>query len=153
MNSARGLAILVALVCSNASGAELPCASAERQLRDVAGNLSSTLWECTRSSRVCVAVSYPESRVVSAASIRELPAEGSAQFAMLQSPAGEEPAVCLVGLYSGGSAAAWLFRGWKIVAGKPVPIEGMEKEQMNNDAVPPRAIGNAVYGAYVKARK
>jgi len=153
MGKRFGLSVIFATLGFSAIGAELPCVAVQSQLRDVAGDVPSSFWACTRTSRVCIAVFYPESRVVSAASVRDLPADGAASFGVVQSPAGEEPALCLAGVFSGGSAAAWNFQGWSISAGKPVMVDGMDKSQMNSDAVPPRTLGNAIYGAYVKARK
>lgn len=145
--------VLLLLFSCLAAGAELPCVTAEREIRDVAADVPKSFWDCTRTSRVCIALFYPDVKVLRAVAVRELPVDGSASFGIVQSAVGEEPAVCLAGAYSGGSAAAWLFQGWKVENGKLAPIDGMEKTRMNSDAVPPRTLGNAIFGAYVRARK
>jgi hypothetical protein len=142
-----------ALVADAAFGAELPCVIAERELRDAAADVPASFWQCTRTSRVCLVRFYPDTEVLRAAAVRDLPSDGAVNFGIVQSAAGDQPAVCLVGAFSGGSAAAWLFDGWEIQGGRPVPLKGMDRTQMNSDAVPPRTLGNAIYGAYVKARK
>jgi hypothetical protein len=96
---------------------------------------------------------YPDIEVLRAAAVRELPRDGTVNFGIVQSAAGDQPAVCLVGAFGGGSAAAWLFDGWEIEGGRPVPVKGMDRTQMNSDAVSPRTLGNAIYGAYIRAKK
>lgn len=147
------VAVLLALLGESAAAAELPCVAAARELRAEAVEVPNSFWDCTGTSRVCVALFYPSVDVVRANSVRELPNNGSANFGIVQSNAGDEPALCLVGAFSGGSAAAWIFQGWKIEGGRPVPLRGMEKSRMNSDAVPPRALANAIYGAYWRSRK
>jgi hypothetical protein len=148
------ISIFLASLCAGlAAAVELPCVAAERELRELAGDVPMSLWECARTSRVCTVLSYPEVEVLRAGSVRELPTNGSATLGIVQSGVGDQPVVCLVGIFSGGSAAAWLFMGWKIEGGRATSIEGMEKSRMNSDSVPPRALGNAIYGAYVRSRK
>ena len=154
--NARHLAVIVIALASAAAGAaSLPCASFERELRALApggAEVPAGLIACVHTSRVCV-LSFPEGKILRAEAVRELPVEGSSILGVVQSPAGEQPAVCLVGTYSGGSAAGWVFDGWTIVEGKVVPIRGMERSQLNSDAVPPRTLGNAIYGAYARSKK
>jgi hypothetical protein len=146
--------ILLASLCAGPVAAvALPCVAAERELHELAGDVPLSLWECARSSRVCTVLFYPEAKVLRAGSVRELPTDGSATLGIVQSGAGDQPGVCLVGIFSGGSAAAWLFMGWKIEGGKATSIEGMEKSRMNSDSVSPRALGNVIYGAYERSRK
>jgi hypothetical protein len=147
--------IAIALSVGAVAAAEMPCVSVERELRALGpggADVPPAFLECARKSRVCV-LTFPDSQVLRAESLRELPADGASSLAIVQSPPGEQPALCLVGTYSGGSAAAWSFEGWNVSAGAAAPIRGMERARLNNDSVPPRTLGNAIYGAYARAQK
>jgi len=58
--------------------------------------------------------------------------------------------VCLVGSYSGGSAAAWQFSAYKIVDGVAVAFDGMDKAYAQGDAVPPKAAALMTYEMFDK---
>jgi hypothetical protein len=150
------LGLAITLLATGASGAaEYPCASVQGEIRDLAsasGDLSPRLLQCTRTSRVCV-ITFPDVGVLGAESVRDLPIENASSFGVVQSAPGDRPALCLVGTYSGGSAAAWSFQGWKVEGGRGIPIEGMQRARLNNDSVPPRTLGNAIFGAYARSRK
>ena len=59
---------------------------------------------------------------------------------------------CLIGRYSGGSAAAWLFEGWQVESGKAKYLEQFATTKLNSDAVPPDALLAIMLKAYKRAR-
>jgi hypothetical protein len=154
--STRSCLITAMALCANvASAGALPCTVVQNDLQKLGPDGASAppqLLECVRTSRVCV-LTFPEGTVIRANSVRELPTDGASSMGVVQSPADEDPGVCLVGTYSGGSAAAWVFDGWKVSAGRAVSVSGMDKSRMNSDSVPPRALGNAIAAAYGRASK
>ena len=134
------LALALLLSARALSAAELPCVSVERQLRAIVSSsiaVPPAFLECVRSSRVCV-LSFPEGNVLRADSIRQLPTEGASYLGIVQTSGTEVPALCLTGVLSGGSSAAWLFAGWTTGEAMPKEIPGMNRGTLNSDAVPPR---------------
>jgi hypothetical protein len=145
----------VLLAAAATHAAELPCVSAERELRETSApsvRAPAQFFECLRTSRVCVLL-FTDNQVLRADAVRDLPTEGESAMAVVQSAPADQPALCLAAVFSGGSAAAWLFEGWKIESGKPVELVSMGKARMNNDVVPPRTLGNAIAGAYARFGK
>ena len=148
----RYLLLLGMSFCGLASASGLPCAMTEKELRSElsgVGNVPTEFYACARSSRVCV-LTFPEGTTLSASTVRELPAAGASSIGIVQSGSGQDPALCLVGIFSGGSAAAWNFVGWREQNGRVTSLPSMSKAVLNNDSVSPRALGNAIYGAYAK---
>jgi hypothetical protein len=143
------------LLCGPTSASGLPCAVAEKELRSelsAMGSVPTEFYACARSSRVCV-LTFPEGTTLSASAVRELPAVGASSIGIVQTGSGQEPALCLVGIFSGGSAAAWNFVGWREQNGRVTSLAGMPKAVLNNDSVSARTLGNAIYGAYAKFEK
>ena len=144
-------AVLALVFVNAASAASLPCAIAEKEIRktltDPLNPAPEDFFACARSRRVCM-LSSPA--IMAADSIQQLPYEGDATIGLVQSGRTDRPAVCLLGIYSGGSSAAWLFVGWRIESGKPIGISGMERADLHSELEYPRSLANEIYRAYSK---
>lgn len=146
---------VLGFLATNAWSADLPCVAAESALRgimtDPLNKPTQEFLSCLRTSRVCVLSMSGE--MWAGDSIRQIPEKGQAALGIVQTAPSDAPALCLAGIYSGGSAAAWLFAGWRIDAGKPREIRGMGKANLNSDAVFPRGLANEIYRAYSRFGK
>lgn len=113
-----------------------PCEIAKSELEFSYSYLSpksvQALKECAAKNPICV-LNY-EDKLVAGQSVKDIAKEPSgAVFGLYQPDAN----TCLVGQFSGGSAAAWLFEGWRTGSGKPVPIKNFSKIRLNSDSVFP----------------
>jgi hypothetical protein len=147
------ISVLGFSAAANAGSTDLPCVAAESALRstmtDPLNQPTPEFLACLRTSRVCV-LSMSGDEVWASNSIREIPESGQAALGIVQTAPSDAPALCLAGIYSGGSAAAWLFTGWRVDAGKPLQIRGMWKANLNSDSVFPRGLANEIYRAYLR---
>jgi hypothetical protein len=141
---------------ATAYGAELPCVSVKSRLIEHMEDLGTDrklvkkFSSCVQKYRVCIVTSYPESDVLQFQLIRNVPEHDVANFGVVQTPLNEEPGLCLAGIFSGGSAAAWFFEGWWVKGEQigGVPMIG----QLNSDAIPARTLANIIYDYYVAGR-
>lgn len=144
---------VLAFSTANAWCADLPCVAAVSALRsimtDPLNQPTQKFLACLRTSRVCV-LSNSGDEIWAGNSIHEIPEKGKAALGIVQTDSSDTPALCLAGIYSGGSAATWLFTGWRIAAGKPLEIRGMGKANLNSDAVFPRSLANEIYQSYLR---
>ena len=69
---------------------------------------------------------------------------------IVQSPAEDDAPVCLVGVYSGGSAAAWAFKAYKVVDGEATAYSEMEEAYSQGDAVAPKDAAIETYQMFEK---
>ncbi len=91
---------------------------------------SQRLEACLIGAPVCVLDGRGE--VHAFASVAEVPAREAAYMAVLQTDGGD----CLSAVFSGGSAAAWLFMGWQPDSGTMQEIGALAELRLNSDAVP-----------------
>ncbi len=141
-----------------AQAGEMPCVKAEKELLRYMSYLNARnekdFSACIRSYRVCLLTFGGE--VLKAQTIRSVRDPGefdSVTLGIVQTPANEEVTLCLVGAYSGGSAAAWTFDGWQTRNDTTVKLENMSKGRLNSDAVPARTLANIIYDVYDKFGK
>lgn len=149
-------AALILLLCSAPiATAQMPCERIgvnviERLAPNIPGAAIASFGGCVREHRVCMIAEGGE--VIHAEAVKELSYE-TVWGGIVQSPSSEQSPVCLLGSYSGGSAAAWLFDGWSISDSNGVGHMNLEKAGLNSDAVSARGLGNEIYKAYAQSAK
>jgi hypothetical protein len=150
--------VLAFFAISSAQAEEMPCVKAEKELLNYMSYLNARnkkdFSACIRAYRVCLLTF--EGEVLNAQSIRGITNKSdidSVTLGIVQSPPNEEVTLCLAGAFSGGSAAAWIFDGWRIKNGSAVKLANMSKGRLNSDAVPARTLANFIYDVYEKFGK
>lgn len=149
------LFLLVLVSCSfgaEAQSASFACEYVKKEIKEGLSyynkDVTSEFLKCIKTNRVCVSV---EGKITGAELAKELSNENEAStYVTLQSPVTDPEPLCLIGYYSGGSAAAWGFDAYKIVDGKALQFGEMYKATFNFDAVPPRSAAEITYEMFKK---
>ena len=144
------------LIAPLAQAQDMPCVKVEKVLLDDMQYLNARndkdFSACIIQHRVCLLTDRGE--VLKAQEIRNVPLDSdSVTFGIVQTPPNEKVTLCLSGAFSGGSAAAWVFRGWQFDNNTPRPLSNMSKGQLDNDAVPARTLAKMIYDVYEKFGK
>lgn len=104
--------------------------------------------DCVSNYRVCAVA---DGQVVSATLIKHVPDKyESTNIVIVQSPKNDAFPVCLIGTYSGGSAAAWSFDAYKIINNNAEQFRGMHKAYAQGDAIPPKSAALMTYEMFDK---
>jgi hypothetical protein len=152
------LPALALFTLSTAHAGEMPCVKTEKELLNYMSYLNAkneqAFSACIRAYRVCLLT--VEGEVIKSQSIRGITDASdtdSVTLGIVQTPPNEEEKLCLAGVLSGGSAAAWIFDGWRIKNGSAIKLANMSKGQLNSDVVPARTLANFIYDVYEKSGK
>lgn len=130
----------------------MPCESIADKLKNKLSYYSEKqtpeFLKCISVYRVCAVA---DRHVVSAADIKSIktPYEATT-LVIVQSLPYEENPLCLVGIYSGGSAAAWVFEAYIVVDGSAVSYPGMGDAYAQGDAVAPKNAAILTYRMFEK---
>ncbi|UTY59735.1 hypothetical protein [Massilia sp. erpn] len=104
--------------------------------------------KCSSNHPICIL--NDDQKVIAAQDAKEIAKKPSGAVLGAYQP---DEHTCLVGQFSGGSAAAWLFEGWDTSSGVAKPINSFGKTRLNSDSVFPAGLVNVMHSAYVKTRK
>lgn len=143
----------------------MPCVAVESRLLERLNYVSEdkktvqAFSACIRKYRVCLL--GEDGGIVKAQIIRDLPRRADSMppffdnvvFGIIQTPSTEDVKLCLSAVFSGGSAAAWSFYGWRLGTDRVIELPGMGKGDLNSDAVPARTLANIIYDTYEKYGK
>ena len=134
------------------AGGNMPCEQVKEPLKKTLSYFSKkqtpVFLNCISNYRVCAVAG---GRVIASTLIKEIPnIDESTTVVIVQSPPNDELPVCLIGSYSGGSAAAWTFDAYKIINGNAVAFRGMNKAYAQGDAVSPKSAAIMTYEMYEK---
>ena len=149
--------LLAILTVPAAKGEEMPCVKVEKELLNYMSYVNARnekdFSACIRKYRVCLLPAFG-GPILKAQQIRSVPTDSdTVSFGIVQTPPDEEVTLCLAGVYSGGSAAAWMFKGWQLKNGSAIELPNMSKGKLNSDAVPARTLANIIYDVYEKFGK
>ena len=138
-----------------ANSADMPCTLVKQQILKYKDPLHPTniqhLLDCLDTHRICLL--NDDGKEVSSDSIREITNKNpvdSVTLGFVQSPPGVN-ALCLMGEFSGGSSATWIFAGWRIENGKIEKLKYMAKGELHSDAVPAKSLAEIIYDVYKKS--
>ena len=133
-----------------------PCVVAGAVLTDFYGygyvspSEAKTLKACAASSAIGV---LTDDGVINANTPSDLKGKSSpASFGLVQVNSPNHSA-CLAAIYSGGSAASWMFDGWRVAAGKSTSIKKFSSTRLNTDSISPDGLATLMLKAYGKSTK
>lgn len=148
------LIVTTLILLPNSSWAEgmMPCEHVPEQITTTLSYYSKKqtpeFLKCMSDFRVCAVA---DGRVIKSTLIKHIPENyESTTVVIVQSPRNDDFPVCLVGAYSGGSAAAWIFEAYKIIDGKAFAFDGMERAYAQGDAIPPKHAAKMTYEMFDK---
>ena len=107
---------------------------------------------CLIVHRVCL-ITEQDDQLIQADAIRDLPSDGfrsTAIVGVVQNALQDDKPICLAGVYSDGSSAAWMFFGWSVNRGIAARLKYMAKGELHSDAVPAKTVANVIYDVYRK---
>lgn len=141
------LAISLALCTTCRAEEVMPCEhvkeSITTHLSYYSRDQTADFLKCVSSFRVCAVA---DDRVVSATLIKHMPDNNErTTVVIVQSPPHDNFRVCLIGSYSGDSAAAWRFEAYKIVNDTAIAFGGMHKAYAQGDVIPPKKAAMITY--------
>jgi hypothetical protein len=128
-----------------------PCVVAEAALRDFYGYVSPSeakaLKVCAGSSVICV---LTDDGILSARTPSDLTGKPSPALLGLVQVNSPNQSACLAAIYSGGSAASWIFAGWRVEAGKSTNIKNFSSTQLNSDNISSDGLATLMLKAYAE---
>ncbi|MGZ3237606.1 MAG: hypothetical protein ACXU8A_09555 [Burkholderiaceae bacterium] len=101
---------------------------------------------CATRSNICIVTENGIVQGHTVEAIQSVKMPSTAGLVQLQDG---KKSVCLAGLYSGGSAAAWMFDGWQINK-KVMELKRISNTTFNSDYVPPKDLAKVMLNAYKK---
>lgn len=137
------------------AGSKMPCEAITSELNEYLSYYSKEqapgFLECVSKYRVCAVA---DNHVVAAESIQSINTQYAATtLVVVQSPPDEKAPLCLAGIYSGGSAASWMFKAYKVINQDAIAYVGMDDAYAQGDVVSPKDAANvtvSMFNQYAK---
>ncbi len=142
------VAWLFLIICTGNAAAATSCSNLVPEVYGVTPKSANALQKCLQAKNYCLM--YGE-RVQGMLRINELP-DTTPKLAAIRFEDGGHRA-CLFALYSGGSAAVWMFYGWDLTSGEARRLEEMSSLQLNTDVIDARSLVGYTLDNYKKLIK